>query len=282
MKRDTLSALDDAIEQNGGAGAVLDSRPRPKKAKPPRSTRNGLPVEYGETAMSREFASRFVDEFRYVPEWGSWLAWDGSRWAPDVEGRARLAAKGLCDDFAEFARHDPLFGEEASCERAALRCQAKRTVDAVLDLATVEAEIVIRANQLDANEWLLNTPTGTINLLDGSQREHRREDLITKITSVGADSVASASTFETFLYQVTCEDLDLIEYLQTALGACLSGALQDHWLMFWFGPGRNGRTRSATPWRTSSATTPRRCRCKRSWPTSTVAVTRPKSRTCAG
>lgn len=211
-----------------------------QRAKRSRTMLDGAPVEYGETSMSRTFAERHVDGFRYVPEWGQWLAWDGARWRPDVEGTARLKAKVLCDTFADLARRDPLFGEAGACERAALRCQAKETVDAILDLATVEQSLVARSGQLDANEWLLNTPAGTVNLLDGSLREHRREDLITKVTSVGP-AAGGCPTFDRFLRDVTCGDAGLASYLQCALGACLSGALLDHWLMFWFGPGRNGK-----------------------------------------
>jgi len=213
-----------------------------KAAIHPAAAPHELP-QYGETAMSREYAKQHADSYRYVPEWGQWLAWDGTRWRPDVAGRARLAAKSLCDEFADLVRTDKLFGSaDGARERAALRVQSKRTVDAVLDLATVEQALVVRSSQLDANEWLLNTPSGTINLLDGSMREHRRGDFITKTTSVGpADADVQCGVFERFLREVTCGDAALADYLQRALGACLSGALTDHWLMFWFGPGRNGK-----------------------------------------
>ncbi len=218
--------------------AKLNRKTRRPKGAP--ATLDGVPVQYGETAMSRTFAERHVDAFRFVPEWGQWLAWDGVRWRVDVEGCARLEAKALCDSFADLARTDALFGEPGARQRAALRYQSKKTVDAVLDLATVEQALVVLSSQLDANEWLLNTPAGTVNLLDGTQREHRREDLITKVTSVGPVA-ESCPIFDGFLRDVTCNDRALAEYLQSALGACLSGALLDHWLMFWFGPGRNGK-----------------------------------------
>ena len=214
--------------------AALATRLRPVGANDP------LPGTYGETTMSVKFAQMYGCDFRYVPEWGQWLAWDGARWRPDVEGLARLQAKELCDVFADIARRDPVVGNAQAGERVALRCQSKKTVDAVLDLATVEQALVVRAGNLDANEWLLNTPTGTINLLDGTLREHRRDDLITKVTSVGPQAEA-ARTFIRFLRDVTCGDAGLADYLQRALGACLSGATTDHWMLFFFGMGRNGK-----------------------------------------
>jgi len=245
LKPSTADLTPEAVHQRKRQRAEQreqDAASRKADAKRPATAPGDLP-QYGETAMSRTYAKAHADTFRFVPEWGQWVAWDGTRWRPDVEGRARLAAKALCDEVADLARLDKLFGAAAGArERAALRVQSKKTVDAVLDLATVEHALVIRASQLDANEWLLNTPIGTVNLLDGSVREHRRDDFITKTTSVGpADADAPGAVFERFLREVTCGDADLADYLQRALGACLSGALTDHWLMFWFGPGRNGK-----------------------------------------
>ena len=57
----------------------------------PVGANDGLPGLYGETSMSRKFAELYSDDYRYVPEWGQWLAWDGARWRPDVEGLARVA-----------------------------------------------------------------------------------------------------------------------------------------------------------------------------------------------
>lgn len=226
------------ILAGGGAHFGAGGKAAAKATKATKATK--VSVEYGETSMSRTFALHNAERFRFVPEWGQWLFWDGTRWRPDVEGSSRLAAKVLCDEFSALARNDRMFGTAGACERAALRCQAKKTVDAVLDLATVEPALVVLSRQLDANEWLLNTPTGTVNLLDGQTREHRRDDFITKATSV-APAAGARPTFERFLREVTCGDAALADYLQTALGACLSGAVSDHWLMFWFGPGRNGK-----------------------------------------
>jgi hypothetical protein len=41
--------------------------------------------------------------------------------------------------------------------------------------------------------------------------------------------------------EITRGDSALVDYLQRALGACLSGAPNDHWLMFWYGAGSNGK-----------------------------------------
>lgn len=198
-------------------------------------------AEYGEIAASRVFAQRHADQFRYVPEWNGWLFWDGTRWQRDVTGRARLAAKELCDRNADASRHDPVFGPSSSTrERAAQKLQSKRYVDAVLDLAKVEPLVVVRSGALDANAYLINTPSGTVDLRSGTLRAHQRGDYLTLCTAV-APRPGARPAFDRFMHGITCGDAALGDYLQRALGACLSGAISDHWLLFWYGSGANGK-----------------------------------------
>jgi putative DNA primase/helicase len=64
--------------------------------------------------------------------------------------------------------------------------------------------------------------------------------MITHCTAV-APSTAGGAVFEKFLSEITLGDRELSEFLQASLGACLSGALEDHWMLFWIGQGRNGK-----------------------------------------
>ena len=43
-------------------------------------------------------------------------------------------------------------------------------------------------SEFDSQEFLLNTPDFTVNLKDGTHREHHAEDLLTKMTSVSPDA----------------------------------------------------------------------------------------------
>ncbi len=205
-----------------------------------RAANRGVLERYGETELSRKLAVQISGEFRYVPEWKSWLRYVDGVWRTDVAGAVKMEAKRLCDEIADVVREDPAFGAMEKRERAALRFQSKHTVDAVLDLAKVEPCVIVRSDLLDSDLDLLNTPAGTIDLRSGEMRPHRREDLITKSTSI-APSVCECPNFCRFMVEITRDDFELIEYLQRALGACLSGARNDHWLMFWYGSGRNGK-----------------------------------------
>jgi hypothetical protein len=43
-------------------------------------TEADLSPEFSDDALALEFAARHADRYRYVPKWGRWLYWDGTRW----------------------------------------------------------------------------------------------------------------------------------------------------------------------------------------------------------
>ena len=78
-----------------------------------------------------------------------------------------------------------------------------------MKLAETEREIIVHPDELDADPWLFNAANGTIDLQTGDLREHRREDLLTKITTVVYDPDARHDLWDGFLDRITASDADL-------------------------------------------------------------------------
>ncbi len=47
--------------------------------------------------------------------------------------------------------------------------------------------------------------------------------------------------FLRFMDEITDGDSELVKFHQVSLGSCLSGAIEEHWLLYWIGEGRNGK-----------------------------------------
>src|SRR5215831_2607723 len=71
-------------------------------------------------------------------------------------------------------------------------------------------------------------------------REHRAEDLITRITAV-APSKDACPLWHAFLDRVTGGDRALQQYLQRVCGYALTGSTREHALFFLWGTGANGK-----------------------------------------
>ena len=103
--------------------------------------------------------------------------------------------------------------------------------------------VEIDQRQLDADEFLLNTPSATYDLRIGlaSVRGHAAADLITKQTSVDP-SDGDVSLWLDALELFFCGDRDLIRYVQEIAGLSAIGKVCVEGLIIAYGEGRNGKS----------------------------------------
>jgi putative DNA primase/helicase len=93
----------------------------------------------------------------------------------------------------------------------------------------------------DRDPLLLGTPGGTVDLRTGELSDGRRQDGITKLTSV-APSTDGCPAWLRFLEETTGNDRELIRFLQKWCGYSLTGVTREHALVFVYGPGGNGKS----------------------------------------
>jgi putative DNA primase/helicase len=190
------------------------------------------PVELTENALASEFTRRYLEDLRYVHEWGKWLRWDGGRWSPERTLQVYDFARALVRQLGGRVE-DRKIG--AQLERAA-------TVHAIVSLARVDRAHARVTEDFDSDPWLLNTPAGTIDLRTGVMHQHRRMDGLTKITPV-APSDGPAPHWATCLATWTRGDAALIAFLQRLCGYWLTGSVREEKLAIVYGPGANGKTK---------------------------------------
>jgi putative DNA primase/helicase len=164
-------------------------------------------------------------EILYAHQHGKWYENVVSHWVEDRknkvfnmvrevirrgnrEGKSNMASANFCRGTELFCRADPAFAIDGS--------------------------------EFDQDHYLLNTPADTVDLRTGEMRQHSPDDLLTKITAV-APTTEGGARFLVFLSEITGGDDELVKFHKVSLGACLSGAVESHWLLFWSGLGRNGK-----------------------------------------
>lgn len=193
------------------------------------ATASGSPP-YSESDLAERFSLRHRDDSRYVANWSRWFLYDGKRWHEDAKLSTFDRARDIC--------------RRASSEvagREAKKIASSATVAAVERLARSDKRHASGVEQWDSDRWLLNTPTGTVNLRTGELRHHRREDYITKITAAGP-SVQPCPLWVAFLQRITAGDAELQAFLQRMVGYCLTGSTREHAMFFLYGTGANGKS----------------------------------------
>ena len=167
------------------------------------SIERSKPPRFSEEAIALRFAEQYQSELRYVSRWGHWLRWDRTRWAEDDTLFVFDLCRGICREVSAEC------GEREKAN--AVRFASKATSAAVETLARADRRHAATPEQWDADPWLLNTPTGTIDLRRGEVREHSRADLITKTTAVGPHR--NCTLWLQFLDRITAGDVELRAFL---------------------------------------------------------------------
>src|SRR5215475_7196587 len=171
-------------------------------------------VHLTDLGNAKILVARHGQNMRYVPHWGKWLVWDGRRWAvDDTHAVERHAKETVLAMDAAWARVED---DDQRCKRLrhALRSQNVARLKAMVEVARSESGIPVTPDDVDADPWVLNVLNGTLDLRTGELREHRREDLMTKLASVAYDPQASSPTWEACLHRIFGGDVDLMRFVQ--------------------------------------------------------------------
>ena len=185
-----------------------------------------------EDALALTFTRRYQRDWRYVAAWGKWLMWDGLRWRAEETLAATDLVRHVC-------RHAAV---RADNPKVASKLAGASTIGGVERLARADRRHAGTTDEWDADNWLLNTPGGVIDLRTGRMRAHERSDRMTKITTATLVAGSQCPTWLAFLDQVTGGDAQQIRYLQKVFGYCLTGSTQEHALFFLYGTGANGKS----------------------------------------
>ena len=183
-----------------------------------------------EQSAARQFADEHGDQFRYCRSTRQWFFWNGVIWIRDERGVAYHWAGQISSRLGE----DQNAATRKNLGRAAF-------ANGVEKFAQHDPRLVMVADGWNSDPMLLGTPGGTVDLQTGELRTSRREDCITKMTSV-APLDEPCPRWIQFLNEATGKDAGLIKFLQQWCGYGLTGLTREHALVFVYGPGGNGKS----------------------------------------
>lgn len=199
------------------------------------------PFDATEQYLAERMVYRHGRDLRYTAAHG-WLVWDGRRWRRDdtleVERRAKETITSLYRDAADTADDD----ERRAIVNFAKASQCNARMNNVISLARSETGVAVRAEDFDADPWLLNCVNGTLDLRTAELRKADRTDLITKLAGTAFDPDAGCPVFLRFLDTTFAGDAAMIGFGKRALGSASSGFIREHALHVLYGTGANGKS----------------------------------------
>lgn len=209
------------------------------------STRDGSEqrtFKLSDYGNAERLVARHGGDLRYCHQLKKWLVWSDNRWREDTTAEATRRAKETVRAMYAEAEGISDSKERESFVKFVLRSEAQASIAAMIALAASERGVTVLPEELDADPFLLNCANGTLDLRTGLLREHRREDLITKLSPVSFNPQARSDIWEFFLRDATGGDKELEKFLQRAAGYSLTGDTREEVLFFIHGPQAAGKS----------------------------------------
>ncbi|HOS65818.1 MAG TPA: phage/plasmid primase, P4 family [Candidatus Latescibacteria bacterium] len=191
---------------------------------------------------AERLVSRYGRGIRYCAPTHTWYLWDGNRWRADDTNMVQRLAQAVARLIPEEASSCKDAETRKSIIRWAKRSESDRSKIAMINQATSLEGVPVLPNDFDKDPDLLNTQNGTINLRTAQVTNHRRENLITRVTATDYRPDASHPSWNQFLETVTGENKEKREFLQRAIGCSLIGGNREERLFFVYGGTATGKS----------------------------------------
>ncbi len=193
----------------------------------------GFAPEYSEEWLALGFAEKHHHHLQYVSEQDAWMFWNGVHWEREKTLRAYNMIRAECRAACSNAKAD---GSDA---RIVFDLSKAKTRAAVETLARSDRRLASKSEDWDADDWLLGTPGGIIDLRTGKNIGFDPSKRITTITAVAPGG--ECPMWLKFLGQVTKGNKELETYLQRGAGYDLTGFATEQIIRFVYGEGGNGK-----------------------------------------
>jgi P4 family phage/plasmid primase-like protien len=183
-------------------------------------------VEAWEIMLAQNTLAQHGTNFVHIKEQQQWLHFGGARWIVEKTDLMLHLVKQTAIALGPPGKGIIKVSNLTAAER----------------IARTEREIAKTADQFDQKLELFNHQAGTFDTVSLTDREHRREDYITKCAAAAYRPGAPCPLFEAFLDRIFAGDADMIAYVWRTLGYCLTGETDEHVFFNLWGKGRNGKT----------------------------------------
>lgn len=194
-----------------------------------------------EAGSAERFARASAEYLRFDHRRRQWLIWKRHRWVADTDAAVTRAALAFAREWQREALDHPSPEQRTAVVKCAIALEGRHRLNNMLELAKAIRPIADAGETWDADPWLLGVPNGVVDLRTGTLRDGRREDRISRHTSVAYDPDATAPRWDRFLAEIFEPHPELLSFIHRAVGYSLTGDTTEQVLFVLHGTGSNGK-----------------------------------------
>ncbi|MDR1930408.1 MAG: DUF5906 domain-containing protein [Treponema sp.] len=199
-------------------------------------------VQFTDSTNAQRLIREHGRDIRYNAAWKKWVVWNGTYWQTDngalIHEKGLEMVRNIYDELLKTAD----YRDRMEIEKYAMLSESVRRREAFVKAASWVSSLNISSDDLDRNPWLLNVQNGTINMETGEFREHRQEDMITRMARTAYDSTVDCPAWKQFIREIMNYNGDIITFLQTIAGWAVTGDTSEQTMFILFGSGANGKS----------------------------------------
>ena len=228
----TFNSRDAEAENVYGFNKVSES----KEKVPPRS--------WDDMGMAQRFLDQLPHSFLYSMTDKMWYEYNGSYWEQDNQGLIEKAA----DEVINNLKNESLvIQDDADKDKVQKAWQkfikGERSRSSKVNMINEIKHLVpVLHSQWDKEKMMLNTPSGYIDLTNGTLHDHDYKKMFTQETGVDYTEKVDCPLWIEFLNQTFQNDQELIHFIQKIVGYSLTGSNAEQVMFILFGNGRNGKS----------------------------------------
>lgn len=191
-----------------------------------------------EFSYAREFVDFLGEKALYQFDEGKYWYYDGKVWIED---------KNMTHIRSEYAQWTNILRSELDTQpdkrKQVQHLESASKMKSICSILTaVRKDLIVGSSLFDQGHNLLNLQNGTLNLDTGELLPHDRQHFITKILGFTYAPQATAPVWIEFLNTIFYGDVEMIAYLQQAVGYTLSGDQTLQCFFYLTGEGKNGKS----------------------------------------
>lgn len=202
---------------------------------------------YDDTGNADRFCDIYGSLVKYSYINNLWYYYTGKVWQEDLTGEVRK----MIDTTVEIMKNEPVevsddMEEEAkdailkAWDKHIKRSRSNAGKKAMMD--EVKHRLAVLPDEFDKDKTLFNTQNGYLSLTDGNLFNHEIEKMFTRISTVEYTDTIDCPQWDEFIFEIFGGDVELIKYVQKAVGYSLTGSTREQSMFILFGNGRNGKS----------------------------------------
>ena len=189
-----------------------------------------------EARLSEAFGQWLDGKAVYIFQTRQWMIWNGAYWCADERGLMIKFAFNFIRETKQAlfdAGHHGAIGNLSSFE-------SLNRLENLCKLAATDRAVSL--SDFDTDAMLLVAPNQWIDLKSGEAFDPDPSILVSKVIATDYCAKSECPNFEAFLGDIFEDDLDLIGYVQRAIGYSLTGSTSEQCLFILIGDGANGKS----------------------------------------